>query len=233
MHIEEELRFIVPDDASLAHLGFEGRGSGAISDLVDVWYIPSNVASYDLHESWLSSGRGAPVRIRCRTGSDESCHLEVKALERAGDYSYAREVSIGVRSASLADAFLVAAGFVRAALVQKHRLSVRHDEGVRVCLDDYGRLGRIIEVEREANCTLPEGRDALASWFLSLAGRRFEETLVPMALRAIRGNLASIGGLVVADPRQLVGDDEFAQAAIGCGGAAAPGPGSSSVSPSL
>jgi hypothetical protein len=210
-HIEEEVRFLLARRGERAPVRISASEStqNQRTELVDIWYVPGFVATYDEHESWLATGKAAPVRIRFSRSSEGGGVMEVKRLVKPGNFGYAREVSIEVSDLRAADAFLILAGFIRAALITKTRLFARHAGGLILCIDDYGELGVVLEVERAEDCRLPDGPGSLRSWARGEFGEDLEELIEPIALQAIRQNLLVAEAAQLGGRSHLVSEADF------------------------
>ena len=185
---ECEVRFLLPSGFVFSDIQYESMElieSGMTVE--DKWFVPSNIATYELHEAWLNQGGAAPIRVRVTERvSGTVCVMEVKQLGHTDDYSHAREVKVRGESPAMAQEFLEAIGFKLVAATHKERQVYRHHDGLLICVDDYGPLGTILEIESR------NGSDdvvALHKWSRRFLGRSLEELKEPIALAQIRKSL--------------------------------------------
>lgn len=165
----------------------------------DEWFIPSDVASYERHESWLATGRAAPVRVRSvGVGDSDSwrCWIEVKRPVEGSGLSASVETRVRVESSDRAGDVLAVLGYALVAVVEKSRREFLLAGGIMCCLDDYGTSGRIVEIESTQAGENSGVRGRLHSVAVAVLNGEGVELREPVPLRMIRAALrkAAIDG---------------------------------------
>ena len=154
-HYESELRFIIIDVDELGRR-LLSRNAIVVDEylVLDEWYVPRDIRTYEDHERWLDSGSATPIRLRIRSrprGKD--IVLEIKTPAVPGNYTTVKETSMEVNDETTARHFLRELGLTEIITLQKSRSVYELTSTLSCFVDRYSDGSAILEVEAAADVT--------------------------------------------------------------------------------
>lgn len=191
MQTETELRYAVPDaEVVRRRLTDHGAIPEGVVEVVDTWYVPEHIRSNEDHDTWLESGRAAPLRIRdVQRLLDRNVVIEVKRPIHPYAFNVNHEARIPLASFEEGENFAKALGYHCLAKLEKRRESYLLNS-LRISIDSYSAAAITVLEFEAVSSDGPQTEQALRASCGTLVDAGWDELDGSAALLLIRRRLS-------------------------------------------